>query len=190
MSKKRLQLSGTDLKAIEDTIAHSSDKDVVKRAMALRQLHNGEHPDEIAEMFVVTASTVYNWRKRWLEGGLEGLVNKPKSGRPGKASEHYCALLDEALACDPGSYGYDFTIWTLDRLRAHLEKQTGIALSRGRFRILLRQRGYVYRRPKRDLSQKQDPEAKAQARALIEELKRGPNRVISSYSLWTKPVSA
>jgi hypothetical protein len=46
--------------------------------------------------------------------------------------------------------------------------------------------GYVYRRPTEDLSHAQDQEAHDQAEALIEELKRGPNKVILSSSLWTK----
>ena len=75
----------------------------------------------------------------------------------------------------------------MDRLRAHLEQKTGIRLSQTRFGMVLEREGYVYRRPKRDLSAKQNKAAKQQASELIEELKRGQNVVISSFSLWTKP---
>ena len=77
--------------------------------------------------------------------------------------------------------------WTIDRLRAHLAKETGIELSESRFRALLKREGFRYRRPKYDLSHLQDPEAKAQADELLEGLKKRSSETISSSSLWTKP---
>lgn len=66
-------------------------------------------------------------------------------------------------------------------------QQTGITLSRSRFQELLDQLGYVYRRPKRDLGQRQDPQLREQVKAALEELKKEPQQGQSSYSLWTKP---
>jgi transposase len=187
MPKRReFTLSNEDLKVVEDTIAHDKRPEVVKRAMALRFLHLGHSTEDVAEMMLVGVSTIYTWWRRWEAEGVTGLANKPKSGRPSKATAEYCQKLDEALEQDPAAYGYTFTIWTLDRLRDHLEAETGIRLSRGRFQILMKKRDYVYRRPKRDLQSKQDADAKAQAAALIEELKKGQNLIISSSSLWTK----
>jgi transposase len=82
--------------------------------------------------------------------------------------------------------GYDFVIWTIDRLRAHLEKKTGIGLSESRFRALLKRKGFRYRRPKYDLGHLQDKDAKAKAAYLLEELKKRPPETFSSSSLWTK----
>jgi hypothetical protein len=45
----------------------------------------------------------------------------------------------------------------------------------------------VYRRPKRDLGQRQDPQLREQVKAALEELKKEPQQGQSSYSLWTKP---
>jgi hypothetical protein len=83
-------------------------------------------------------------------------------------------------------FGYDFTIWTAERLIAHMVKETGIKLSVGRFRIVMRQRGYVYRRPKYDLTSLQAPEARADAEAWLDELKRGRLQENSTSFLWTK----
>jgi transposase len=138
-------------------------------------------------MVAVGANTVWTWHRRWRKGGLAALQDQPRSGRPRKATPEYCQALDDALNSEPSSHGYSFTVWTMDRLRAHLAQQTGIRLSRTRFSMLMEREGYVYRRPKRDLTSKQDKTAKQQAAELVEELKRGQNVVISSYSLWTKP---
>jgi len=187
MSRRRkFTLSEAELQVVEQAITSHPEAEVVKRAMALRLLHLGHRPQAVAEMLVVNLSTIYNWCRRWAAEGLDGLVNRPKSGRPRKADERYCRLLEEALEADPATYSYGFTVWTADRLRAHLEQQTGISLSRGRFALLMEDLGYVYRRPKRDLAPKQDQEAKQQAADLLDELKRGQKVVMSSFSLWTK----
>jgi hypothetical protein len=67
-----------------------------------------------------------------------------------------------------------------------LEQKTGIRLSTGRFTMLLEREGYVYRRPKQDLTVKQDQAAKQQATELLDELKKGRNTPTLSFSLWTK----
>jgi hypothetical protein len=67
-----------------------------------------------------------------------------------------------------------------------LTQVSGINLSNGRFADLLKQMDYVYRRPKADLRHKQNLEAKAQVAALLEELKKGQQITIASFSLWTK----
>jgi transposase len=82
--------------------------------------------------------------------------------------------------------GYDFAIWTSDRLRAHMLKETGIDLSDSRFRALLKRKGYRYRRPKKDLGHLQDKMAKAEAEKLLDELKKRSSETISGSSLWTK----
>ena len=59
-------------------------------------------------------------------------------------------------------------------------------LSVSRLRVVLKARGYVYRRPKHTLSNLQDLQAKEDARKLLGELKKGLSKTISSSSLWTK----
>ena len=163
-----------------------TDEEVEILEDAIRMLHLGNHPREVANILAVSLPTLYNWHTRWCTDGLEGLVNRPKSGRPRKANEEYCRVLEETISKEPPEQGYAFTIWTVQRLREHLEKETGIDLSTSRFQILLKEKGYRYRRPKHDLHHLQDPTAKAQAREMLEELKKGSAETISGYSLWTK----
>ena len=134
----------------------------------------------------MSVPTIYHWHELWREQGIEGLANKPKTGRRAKATEAYCQKLEEMLEKEPSEYGYRFAIWTTDHLRAHLEKETGILLSESRFRALLRKRGYRYRRPKHDLSHLQDKAAKQKAEKLLEQMKKRASETISGSSLWTK----
>jgi len=180
------QLKPKELAEIERAMRQDKRAEVRQRAMAIRLLHLGHKPEAVAEQQMVSVPTIYNWHRLWREQGIEGLANKPKTGRPSKATEAYCRKLEEMLEKEPAEYGYRFAIWTSDRLRAHLEKETGILLSEGRFRALLKKRGYRYRRPKHDLSHLQDKTAKKKAEKLLEEMKKRASETISSSSLWTK----
>lgn len=52
------------------------------RARILLALAEGQNPTEIARTQGVSRRIVYKWRSRFVEGGLDGLFDKPRSGRP------------------------------------------------------------------------------------------------------------
>jgi transposase len=179
-------LTDPEFQAIEKALRHDKRPEVCRRCSVLRLLHLGHKPEEVAKMQAISKPTVYGIVHRFRSGGIEGLADKPRSGRPHKWDEAYAQLLEAVVDKDPQELGYDFTVWTVDRLRLHLEKETGIALSEPRLRALLKHKGYRYRRPKHDLGHLQDKNAKAQAAELLEALKKRSQETISNSSLWTK----
>jgi transposase len=179
-------LTEQELADIEAAIRRDKRPEVRQRCTVIRLLHLGHKPEQIAKMQAVSKPTIYGWYDRWVSGGVEGLANRPKSGRPLKTDDAYTTALLEVIDKEPSEFGYDFAIWTIDRLRAHLEKKTGIGLSESRFRALLKRKGYRYRRPKYDLGHLQDKDAKAKAAEVLEELKKRSSETISNSSLWTK----
>jgi transposase len=129
---------------------------------------------------------MYAWRRRFLAQGVEGLANRKKPEGRRKVSAAYIAALEEAVAQPPAHYGYEFAIWTRERLRDHLEQTTGIRISINWIGELLKEQDYVLRRPKHDLRHRQDPVAKAEAQATLDALKKTHVPTISGFSLWTK----
>lgn len=186
--KLDFQLDEASLRIITTAIKHDRRPEVRQRAMGLRLLHEGQSPQAVATIMAISLPTVYDWHHRWQTGGLEELANRPKSGRLRKANAAYVALLEQVVAQDPQELGYTFTIWTADRLRLHMESVTGILLGQTQFRALLREQDFVYRRPKHDLTDLQDPQARQTAEVWLDELKKEPRRARSTFSLWTKAV--
>jgi transposase len=182
----KYQLTPEELAEIEKAIKQDKRSEVRQRATAIRLLHLKYRPETVAEQQMVSLPTIYNWHRLWREEGIDGLANLPRKGRPPKADDAYCQKLEEVIEKEPAEYGYRFTIWTSDRLRQHLEKETGLLLSGSRFRALMKKKGYRYRRPKYDLSHLQDAEAKEKAEKLLEEMKKTASETISGSSLWTK----
>lgn len=179
-------LSESELKIVVKAVKTDKRPEVRQRAMGLRLLHEGQTPKEVAQIMSVSQPVVYDWHHRWQANGLEGLANRPKSGRPRKADHSYVERLEAVIEQDPQDLGYNFTIWTADRLRHHMEKETGKRLGSTQFRALLKENDFVYRRPKHDLTDLQDPQAREVAKEWLEELKKAPKQERSSSSLWTK----
>lgn len=177
--------SEEQLKQVQEAMK-SADARVAKRATVLHSLHLGYRVEDVAQIHNLSVASIYNHVRRFQAEGIAGLPDKPKRGRPGKATPEYIALLEATLETDPKAKGYGFALWTQARLRQYLAQQTGISISRSRFQELLERLGYVYRRPKRDLGQRQDPQLREQVKAALEALKKEPQLGQSSYSLWTK----
>ena len=184
--RKDYSLSEAELQELKKAIENDKRPGVRDRAIVVRLLHFGYSAKDIAEAMVISKPTVYACYHRWKAGGVDGLADKPRSGRPPKVTPDYRKRLREVVEQEPSEYGYEFAIWTLGRLRAHLAKETGIEISEGRISKLLRKEGYRYRRPKHDLSHLQDKEAKKQANELLEELKKGGPQQVFVSSLWMK----
>jgi len=140
-------LSETELSIIEENLKRSESARSVKRATAVRMLHLGQPPHQVAEVLSVSLPTIYEWFHRFRAEGLDGLQHRPKSGRPPIADETYLQMLEETLETEPEAHGYDFTLWTIERLNQHVTQKTGKQLSDERVRVLLQARGWVYRRP-------------------------------------------
>lgn len=183
-------LSNEELKQIEDVIKTHPDAKARQRAQAIRYLHLGYKPKEVADLLLITQTSVYNIHTRWRETKLDSLVDRPRSGRPKRGGDEYDQQLEALLETDPQTLGYGFTVWNVERLLDHLEIQTGIRPHSNTLLNRLKRLGYVFRRPKHDLTNLQDPKAKETAAETLQELKKKPKRKKSNYSLWTKQQSA
>jgi transposase len=94
-------LSEQELQIVETAMRRDQRPGVRQRCTAIRLLHLGYKPEEVAEMQAVSAPTVYSWIKRWRKGGVEELATKPRSGRPAKADEAYERLESQRIPISP-----------------------------------------------------------------------------------------
>lgn len=149
------------------------DPHVRHRADALLLVANGLSVRQAAAQLGVCPTSLRRWRTRFLADGRDGLADRPRRGRPPKLDAAACDLLETALGASPLDYDYPVTIWTVadlhDLLRRH-GYQVGPATV---YRTLDRL-GYRYRRPRHDLTHRQDADAVASAKHVLATLqKRG-----------------
>lgn len=179
-------LTTEQLQEVKTAIKTHPSLRVRQRAQMIRLLHLGYKAEEVGNLLSVSGALVYMWHGRWRESGIAGLVDKPKSGRPKAGGDEYRQKLAEVIEREPQSLGYGFNVWTAKRLLAHMEKETGVQIHENTLLNMLAELDYTFRRPKHDLSNLQDKQAKEVAAEILEELKKKPNEVKSNYSLWMK----
>lgn len=179
-------LTTEQLQNVETAIKSHPDLRVRQRAQMIRLLHLGYKPQEVGELLSVTGALVYYWHARWRESSLDGLSNKPRPGRPRAGGDEYRQKLEQVVETDPKTLDYGFNVWTIERLLAHMEKETGTLVHENTLRNMLKELNFVFRRPKHDLGNLQDEKAKVTAGEILEELKKKPVAEKSNYSLWTK----
>lgn len=149
------------------------DPRVRHRADALLLLAHGQRLEDAAQSMGCCAKRIRVWRRRFLAEGRAGLADRPRSGRPALLDAAAMALLETALAGSPLDYGYPVTTWTVADLTDLLE-QRGWSVSRATVARTLQRLGYRYRRPRHDLTHRQDAAAVASAQHVLRELqKRG-----------------
>lgn len=120
----------------------------------------------IAAIFECDEATVRTWLARFEAAGLDGLRDRPRSGRPRQADAAVCAQLDQALERPPGAAGSLAGCWTVAMLTTHLATALGLSLSPTTVRRAVRALASRWRRPRPALPR--DPAAAAKLWALAE----------------------
>ena len=99
----------------------------------------------IAAYLGLDQATIRRTIHRLADGGLDGLADRPRSGRPPKLDRRDLDAVEELLARAAGRN----EIWTLAQLARWLARTRGTTISPGRLSALLRQRGCSWTRPAR-----------------------------------------
>jgi hypothetical protein len=71
---RRVDFTLTDgqLAEMEQAINYSPHPEMRQRAIALRLLHKGYKPEQVAELVAIRANTIWVWHRRWRENGIGG----------------------------------------------------------------------------------------------------------------------
>lgn len=120
---KRIQLNEAEQTSLEKIInKRTSPQQMVLRAKIIIMTSEGFTVPEIMNQLQTTKVTISKWKKRFLEKGLDGLVDSDRPGRTKKYSaEVRHKIAAEACNPPPGR-----THWTIRDLAKHLEVDRGI----------------------------------------------------------------
>jgi transposase len=130
---------------------------LVERARIVLGAAEGEPVGVIAGEANVSRPTVSAWVRRFNDGGLAALEDRPRSGRPHTYDAGQRAAVVAAALTDPKDLGLPFGCWTLDRLQVYLSEQKGIPIKRSRIDELLRAEGLRWRHQETWFGERVDP---------------------------------
>jgi putative transposase len=129
------------LPTLETVLKQTKEARVFRRAQAVREVVAGHHVNAVSAMFHFTNSALRKWVQRFAQQGPQGLLDRPRTGRPRKVT---CALeqhLNRLVEQDPLQHGARSSQWSCRELATVLAQQTGVQLGRERVRGLLKNQG-------------------------------------------------
>ncbi len=151
MATQRLSpLSPKDAQALIHAALEHPQPTVRQRAYGILLLTHGHSVVAVAEQLGVARRTVYHWIERFRAHGFDALEDQPRSGRPSQVTGDYRQRMEFLLSRDPHAFRHEVPSytpqsgWTVRRLSDHLAADTGIQISPGHLRQLLKDWGYVY----------------------------------------------
>jgi transposase len=126
------------LTSLDTVLKQTKEARVFRRAQAVREVVAGHHVNAVSATLHFTNSALRTWVQRFAQQGPQGLVDRPRSGRPPKVTceleQHLNRLVDQ----DPLQHGSFSSQWSCRELATVLAEQTGIQLGRESVRCVLK----------------------------------------------------
>jgi len=139
---RTLQLHFPDdaLPTLDTVLKQTKEARVFRRAQAVRDVVKGRRLQNVSDALQFTYSALRKWVHRFANQGPQGLLDRPRSGRPPKVTceleQHLNRLVDQ----DPLQYGSIHSQWSCQELATVLAQQTGIQLGRESVRCTLKKK--------------------------------------------------
>jgi transposase len=131
------------------------------RAKAVLLSNDGYSLKELSEILGICRQTAAIWLHSWEDEGVNSLFDNPRSGRPSKLSEENKKEAIELIKKSPRS---------LKKVLAELAEKLNITLSSSTLKTLCKQAKYCWKRVRKSLRNKRNPEWFAQSKQQLEAL--------------------
>ena len=118
---------------------------VARRAAIILRSARREKVPALAKAVGLSENTVRKWLRRFEDCRLEGLAERPRSGRPPVYCEVERGRLIQLALTPPKKLGKPFCHWTLDRLHQHLGDE-GCSMQRAQIHRVLRAEGVKWQK--------------------------------------------
>jgi len=147
--------------AIQDEIRRSEESRYDHRLHGLLLVAQGLSCLEVSRLLGDAPRSVQYWVKRFHEGGLGGLTEGQRSGRPGRLKKAHLQDVEKVLRKTPSEAGLtEGGVWDGKTLSSYLERQHGVNLQVRQCQRLFRQLDFRLRKP-RPLIARADPARQA-----------------------------
>src|SRR4029453_15657865 len=140
MRTLKLHFPDDALPTLDTCLKQTKEARVFRRAQAVRDVVTGHRLQTVSATLHFTYSALRKWVHRFAHQGVQGLVDRPRSGRPPKVTDALEQHLSPPRDQDPLQHGSSHSQWSCQELATVLTRQTGTQLSRESVRGLLKKR--------------------------------------------------
>lgn len=138
MRTLKLHFPDDALPTLDTFVKQTKEARVFRRAQAVREVVKGHRLQTVSDTLSFTYSALRKWVYRFANHGTQGLVDRPRSGRPPKIT---CALeryLNHLVDQDPLAHGSIHSQWSCRELATVVARETGVQLGRESVRGVLK----------------------------------------------------
>ena len=140
MRTLKLHFDADALPTLDTFLKHTKEARVFRRAQAVRDVVKGQRLQTVSDTLHFTYSALRKWVYRFAHQGTQGLLDRPRAGRPPKVTceveQHLNRLIDQ----DPLEHGAHSSQWSCRELAAVLARETGVHLGRESVRGVLKKK--------------------------------------------------
>jgi transposase len=126
------------LPTLDTFLKQTKEARVFRRAQAVREVVQGHRLQTVSDTLQFTYSALRKWVYRFANKGPQGLVDRPRSGRPPKVTGALAHHLDRLVDQAPLQHGSSHSQWSCQELATVLARQTGVQVSRESVREVLK----------------------------------------------------
>ena len=134
----KLHFSDDALPTLDTCLKRTKEARIFRRAQAVREVVKGQRIQNVSDGLQFTYAALRKWVHRFANHGMQGLVDRPRSGRPPKVTceleQHLNRLVDQ----DPLEHGSLHSPWSCRELATVLARETGVQLGRESVRGVLK----------------------------------------------------
>jgi transposase len=138
MRTLKLHFPDDTLHTLDTFLKQTKEARVFRRAQAVREVVKGQRLQTVSDTLHFTYSALRKWVHRFAHQGMQGLLDRPRPGRPPKVT---CALeqhLNRLVDQDPLQHGSLHSQWSCRELATGFARETGVQLGRESVRGVLK----------------------------------------------------
>jgi transposase len=138
MRPLKSQFPAHAMTTLETVLKQIKEARVFRRAQAVREVVAGHHVKVVSETFHFTNSALRKWVQRFANEGPQGLLDRPRPGRPRKVTCELETHLNRLVEQDPLQHGCVHSQWSCRDLATVLAQHTGVQIGRESVRLTLK----------------------------------------------------
>ena len=147
MSKERISVTAS-LSTIKSQLRKDEKFSQGVRLYAVYQIKLGRNAKELEALYHVSHKSICNWVHSYNSDGINGLKDKPRSGRPPRLNDEQQKDLKSVIMDKPEKFGYSSGVWSGPLVIDYVHNTFGVSYKKAQVYNLLRKLGFTFQRGK------------------------------------------